>query len=140
MSATKRHSAGFTLIELMIVVIIVGVLAAIAIPQYQNYVLRSNRTEGQALLTEAAARQERFFTQNNTYADTVAKLGYTSADSQNRLYQLVINLSNGNTRYTLTAVPINGQVKDNPKCGTLGLTHTGEKTATGSDGANECWR
>lgn len=138
MSAIKTHSAGFTLIEVMIVVIIVGVLAAIAIPQYQAYVMRSNRTEGQSLLTEAAARQERFFTQNNTYANTVAQLGYASANSQNNLYTLSIPVVTAVT-YELRAVPINHQAND-VDCGTLELTHTGEKKASGPDGANECWR
>lgn len=72
-----KTSTGFTLIELMIVVAIVGILAAIAYPSYQEYVLRGNRSEAQALLNDAAARQERYYTQNNTYADTTAKLGYS---------------------------------------------------------------
>ena len=58
---------GFTLIELMIVVAVVAVLAAIAYPSYQEYVMRSRRLEGQSLLNEAAARQERWRAQNGTY-------------------------------------------------------------------------
>lgn len=134
-----RLSKGFTLIEVMIVVIILGVLAAIAIPQYQDYVLRSNRTEGKALLTEAATRQERYFTQNNSYADTVAKLGYASANSQNNLYTLAIALSNDDTSFTLTATPINQQARDTD-CNVLGINDRGTRTATGSHGATECWR
>jgi len=138
MTSIKTRTAGFTLIEVMIVVIIVGVLAAIAIPQYQAYVMRSNRTEGQALLTEAAARQERYFTQNSTYADTVAKLGYASANSQNNLYTLSIPVFTAVT-FELRADPINQQAND-VDCGRLELTHTGEKRASGPDGADECWR
>lgn len=134
----SRKSKGFTLLEIMIVVVIIGVLAAIAIPTYQDHVLRSNRTEGQALLVEAAARQERFFTQNNRYAATVGDLGYSTANSANNLYQLNIALTGGNMEFTLTAQPINSQTRDT-KCGNLGLTHTGSKTATGAS-AEDCWK
>nr|ELD4571953.1 type IV pilin protein [Pseudomonas aeruginosa] len=59
-----KSNRGFTLIELMIVVVIIAILAGIAYPSYDEYVKRGNRTEGQALLSEAAATQERYFSQN----------------------------------------------------------------------------
>lgn len=75
MKLTQRLSRGFTLIEIMIVVVVIAVLAAIAVPSYSEYVRRSARTVGQNYLAELAQRQELFFQNNRTYADTVAKLG-----------------------------------------------------------------
>ncbi|GAB6390519.1 type IV pilin protein [Stutzerimonas marianensis] len=136
----SNNSAGFTLIELMIVVIIIGVLAAIAIPSYQNYVVRSNRTEGLALLNEAAARQERFFSQNNRYATTTAELGYASAASANNLYQLAIGNSATSVQYRMTVVPQGTQASRDTLCGTLGIDNTGAKSETGTGTVNDCWK
>ncbi|HEJ3591491.1 TPA: type IV pilin protein [Pseudomonas aeruginosa] len=59
----RTRQKGFTLLEMVVVVAVIGILLGIAIPSYQNYVIRSNRTEGQALLSDAAARQERYYSQ-----------------------------------------------------------------------------
>ncbi|MBA1271852.1 type IV pilin protein [Stutzerimonas azotifigens] len=132
-----RKQGGFTLIELMVVVAIIGILAAIAIPSYQDYVLRGNRTEGMALLSDAAARQERYYAQNNTYADTLAKLGLQES-SNNNLYTLTIS-NTSSTTYTLTAAPKGAQLKDT-KCGSLGLNQAGVKTKTGTAALSDCWK
>lgn len=128
---------GFTLIEVMITVAIIGILAAIAYPSYTEYVLRGNRSEGLALLSEAAARQERYFAQNYTYANTVAELKM-NAESSNKLYTL--NITGNSNSYSLTVVPQNQQTKDT-KCGTLGLNQKAERSKTGSASSiNDCWK
>lgn len=134
---------GFTLIEMMIVVAIIGILAAIAYPSYDEYVKRGNRTEGQALLSDAAARQERYFSQNNVYitkdAD-ISKLGLNLASgnkSATGKYAFSISKVDKDGGYTLTAKQ---QFKDT-KCGDLTLTATGARGVSGSGAsASDCWR
>ena len=135
---TMKRQAGFTLIEVMMAVVIIGILAAIAFPSYREYVLRGHRSEGVALLSEAAARQERYYAQNNTYADSVAKLSM-DADSDNDYYRLSVVAADA-TSYTLLATAINSQV-DDLKCGNLGLNEQSVKTETGTAAdAADCWR
>lgn len=132
-----RSNKGFTLIEMMIVVVILGIIAAIAYPSYQESVRRANRVEGQALLNDAAARQERFYSQNYKYATTIAALyNETTKNSETGKYTLGLSTESGDGGYTLTA---NAQFND-AKCGDLGLNAVGEKTKTGTEGVDYCWR
>lgn len=145
-----NSTRGFTLIEVMITVAIVGILAAIAYPSYQSYILRSHRSEGMALLSEAAARMERYYAQNSTYATaTPSRLGLTSTanattvNSANGYYSLSLGTPSATT-YSLSATPQNAQTADT--CGILTLDSTGlrgaaNKTAT-TDAAtvSNCWR
>jgi len=73
-----KKEQGFTLMELMIAVVIVGILAAFALPSYFEQVERSRQTEGQALLARILQGQERYFTENLTYTSTLTDLGYNS--------------------------------------------------------------
>lgn len=133
-----RKQSGFTLIEVMIVVVIIGILASIAFPSYQEYVIRSNRAEGQALLVDAAARQERYFAQNYTYADTLDKLSM-NANSANGHYTLVIS-SADKSSYALTAEAQGAQASRDTKCGNLTLNNAGVRDKSGSASVTDCWK
>lgn len=115
----RTRAAGVTLIELMVAVVIVGILAAIGYPSYQNYVKQTRRSDAQIALTQAANQQERFFTECNAYAASLAgtrscgagTLGYGTASPESH-YILSMTASatiaaacSANTCYTITADP-----------------------------------
>ncbi len=145
----RNVEKGFTLIELMIVVAVVAILAAIAYPAYQEYVKRSRRLEGQSLLSDAAARQERWRAQNGNYmtsnaATDIAKLKLPfGAQSEHGYYTLSIAVDAGGNDggYTLTATRAGAQATDS-RCGNFTLDATGKKSmVAGTPGTvEECWR
>ncbi len=111
----KARSYGFTLIEVMITVVIIGILAAIAYPSYTRYTQQSRRSDAQIALTEIAARQEKFFAQCATYASNAQLVGGTIAGCTGLNY---ITLSPGG-HYALT---ISATDNINATCGAAGLT------------------
>ena len=132
----KISGPGFTLIELMIVVAIVGVLAAVAYPSYKRSVEKSRRAEGKALILDAANRQERRFGDTNKYTDNMINLGYAAdpAESENGHYEVDSASSTaGFFDFTLTATAVGVQDADTD-CATMTINNRGEKTPTSG-----CW-
>lgn len=127
-----KRQAGYTLIELMIVVAIVGILAAIAIPSYNEQVSKSRRVDAQAALSGLAQAMERHYTENGSYLGAGTTSGNTGAptifsttaplDSNNVFYNLTIGLATA-TSYVVVATPTGGQAGD----GILALWSTGQR-------------
>lgn len=142
-----NKNKGFSLIELMIVVVVIAILAGIAIPSYQQYIQKSRRADAKDAVTRLAAAQERYFFTNNSYADTLVKLGFDDTSSE-KYYTLSLSesvtCSASGTSYpcfTATAKAAGAQLKDT-KCQTFSITQSGRKTATDSNDADTtdlCW-
>jgi type IV pilus assembly protein PilE len=121
----NRKSHGFTLIELMIVVSIIAILAVIAFPAYNDSVTKARRADGMSALMEAMARQERFFTENNTYTTDLAVLPVPT-DSQEGFYTLSAAACGTGIQscVIMTAAPNGAQAHD----GALTLNSRGQRT------------
>jgi len=128
---------GFTLIELLIAVAIVAILAAIAVPIYQDQVDRTRRADAQTGLMDMAQQMERCFTRFNSYSAAGCPDSEVAHETQDGFYDIRIRA--GTTTYELVATPKGIQAsRDGTKCSEFRLNQVGERTATGTDG-DECW-
>lgn len=136
------RSRGFTLIELMIAVAIIGIIAAFALPSYMDSVRKTQRSDAKIALSEAAARQEQFFAENNSYAangDLDALV--TNSDGKSSPeghYELAVDNSACSGPpymcFSITATAVGTQAADTD-CATFTIDHIGRKTATSAN----CW-
>ncbi|MBL4820864.1 MAG: type IV pilin protein [Gammaproteobacteria bacterium] len=155
----RSYSRGYTLIEILIVVAILGVLAAIAIPSYQRSVISGTRSVAQAGLLDLANRQEQYHLDNRTYTDTLTDLGLPAAmvfdnggnsalamnnnqtlvasTSGDRVYFLQVNNASA-TAFSISAIPQTGQA-DDTECATFSLTSAGARTISGTAAIADCW-
>lgn len=140
---------GFSLLELMLVLVILGVLLCIALPAYQQVVVRAHRFVGKAALMEVMARQERYLLNHKRYGSNLAELGFgdeyfvgssvNAVSAVEAVYKLELAITEGDFSGA-RAVPLNGQRQDS-QCGILTLDRWGVRGVLGrySEQPGRCW-
>lgn len=151
----RRRLRGFTLIELMIVVAIVGILVAVALPAYNQSVRKSRRADAKTALLDLAQREERYNSTANQYSGTATDLGYPTGTTfpisvqtgSTSYYTISITPAPGDTATALpsttflaTAAPVSGTSQATDTCGSFTLLNTGVQGVTGgTSSAADCW-
>ncbi|MDR3492743.1 MAG: type IV pilin protein [Gammaproteobacteria bacterium] len=129
---------GFSLLELLIVLCIMGILTAIAIPNYSSYIMREKRYEAQAMLLRLSSGLENYYIQNNSYADaTLEKLELTEKFSHDQ-YQLIISSLTDNS-FIITAKPLGQQAERDTQCESFILNETNQRSISGTGDSKDCW-
>jgi type IV pilus assembly protein PilE len=140
----RTISGGFTLIELMIAVAIVGILATIAMASYTSQIQKSRRTDARSAVMDLAGREEKLFSTVNAYSGTPSDLGYGAVGAVYPItvgsgyYQVSVTVANPPISFLVTATAIGSQVGDT-KCVTLSVDNFGSQTSTGTETAATCW-
>lgn len=140
MLCVSKLQAGFTLIEMMIVVAIIGILAAIAYPSYDEHIRAARRADAQAGLMELAQYMERRYTSQGAYTTDNKDLPFSEApkDGSTKYYDLSLAKGASVSAFILQAIPKG--VMSGDACGTLTLSNTGLKGQGGGATLAKCWK
>lgn len=155
---TNKNYRGFTLIELMIVILIASIIMLIAYPNYKKYVIKARRADATSTLLQASQFMERFFTENGRYHQDSggtafslpARFSKSPQEGTTTFYTIATTVLTATT-FTLTATPVGDQLASDTQCGVLTLDHTGVKCISGGstcsnassqsvqEQVNDCW-
>lgn len=138
----RRFQKGFTLIELMITVAVIGILAAVAYPAYTDYIVRGNRSAAQSFMYAIANKQEQIMLDSRQYAASLAATNLTLPTELSGKYTVTVTSDMTTTppSYLITATPQGGQATNDTKCGVMTLNQRGVKTEAGTaNSAADCW-
>ena len=134
----RKYMRGVTLLELLIVVVIIGILAAIAYPNYRQYMIRSQRTEAKEALSRIAIYQERFYLQNNSYTQVLTQLGFDTTPTfttASGSYAVSVGTADA-TGFTATALYDNTDPDESGKCASFTID---DRSAKSSLPEGDCW-
>lgn len=135
---------GFTLIEMMITVAIVGILAAVAYPSYTSYIARANRSAVQSFMYKVSNKQEQYMLDRRSYATTLAALNMSLPADVVGKYTIeepiTVDMAATPPTYLIKATPVGAQATNDAKCAVLTLNSQGAKTKSGSAASvSNCW-
>jgi type IV pilus assembly protein PilE len=129
---------GFSLIEISIAIVIIGILSAFCFPLFFQHVTQEKRMEAATMLSKVSIALEQYYGMNNTYQNaSLSTLGFSDV-LPNHAYQLAI-VDATDSHYEIRAIPIDDQAKKDKECGTLSLNSMGEKNISGSGKLEHCW-
>jgi type IV pilus assembly protein PilE len=133
----RKYMRGVTLMELMVVVVVIGILATLAYPNYRQFVARAKRTEAKSALLQIASMQERFYLQNNTYTTDMTNLGFANAANQpSDSGTYVINVTDADANGFTAAAQYQIADEEQGKCATFQIDGAGVKS---SAPLADCW-
>jgi len=142
---SNQRMRGVTLMELLTVVTVLGILAAIAIPSYRRYLIRSQRSEAKIALMNLQSAQEKFYLQNNAYTNNVTAAAPTglgmSAASETNKYDIAVVAAADGQSYVATASPhAGGGQTDDTQCLNFTINERGTRGVSGPGGPETCWK
>ncbi len=133
----RKYMRGVTLLELMIVLVIISILAAIAYPNYREYIIRAKRTEAKAALLQIATQQERFYLQNNSFTQDLLVLGFATTPNfttDSESYVINVGAADANNFTATATFQLGGD--EAAKCLTFQIDGRGAKTSAPD---TDCW-
>jgi type IV pilus assembly protein PilE len=130
----RKKGLGFTLVEMMITVAIIGILSSVAYPSYIDFVVQSNRAEGLRELVRIANLQEQHYVDNRSYTETMTDLGLNADPFVTENEHYSIDATVVNDTFSLVATAKGTQASKDSACGTITITETGKKTPV-----SICW-
>jgi type IV pilus assembly protein PilE len=146
--ATAARQAGFSLIELMVAVLVVGILASIAVPTYTAQIRKSHRTEARSAILDLAGREERYLSLSNSYSAVPTDLNYpgttwgTGIAVGSGYYTVLVTTGTAPPSFTITATATGGQAADT-SCASFSVNQLGQQTSLDSSSASStttCWK